>query len=146
MTITQTISNEIAQLTSGNVIYNDNIAQWKYLLQSYIGGDEYRRAGHLTRYQLETDAEYNARLRSTPLENHCQSVVSVYNSFLFRKEPDREYGSAEMLPELKDFLEDADLDGRDLDNFMKEVSTWASVFGHAWIMVAKPNVGATTRA
>jgi len=142
----QTISNEIAQLTSGNTIYNDNIAQWKYLLQSYIGGDEYRRAGHLTRYQLETDAEYNSRLRTTPLENHCQSVVSVYNSFLFRQQPDRDYGSAEMLPELKDFLEDADLDGRNLDSFMKDISTWASVFGHAWIMVAKPNVGATTRA
>ena len=29
---------------------------------------------------------------------------------------------------------------------MKDLSIWASVFGHAWMMVIKPNVGATTQA
>lgn len=142
----QTLANEIAKATSGNKIYDTYLPQWRYLLESYIGGEEYRTAGHLTRYQLESDAEYKARLRSTPLDNHCQSVISVYNSFLFRKEPEREYGSMTPLPELEDFLNDADMDGRSLDAFMKDVSTWSSVFGHCWIIVAKPNVGAVTRA
>ena len=146
MNVTETIANEIAQLISGNNIYNSYYPQWKYLLESYVGGQEYRDAGHLTRYQLETDQEYYARLRSTPLDNHCQSVVSVYNSFLFREGPDREFGAMTNMPELKDFLDDADMDGRSLDAFMKDVSTWASVFGHCWIMLAKPNVGAVTRA
>lgn len=142
----QTISIEIAKLVSGNNIYETYLPQWKYLLESYVGGEEYRRAGHLTRYQLETDAEYTARLKATPLENHCQSVVSVFNSFLFREEPDREFGMISMLPELQDFLNDADLDGRSLDSFMKDVSTWSSVFGHSWIIISKPNVGAVTQA
>ena len=146
MNVLETISNEVSTLVSGNDIYNTYQPRWKYLLESYMGGEEYRRAGHLTRYQLETDSEYAARLRSTPLENHCQSVVSVYNSFLFRQSPEREFGSLEGLPEIEDFLKDADLDGRSLNAFMKDVSTWASVFGHCWIMVAKPNVGAITRA
>lgn len=142
----QTVDQQIAAIASANEIYQDNQAVWKYLLESYLGGEDYRRAGHLTRYQLETDGEYAARLRSTPLENHCKSVISVYNSFLFREAPERDFGSITNLPDLQDYLNDADLDGRSLDNFMKDVATWASVFGHAWILMTKPNVGAETRA
>jgi hypothetical protein len=146
MSITQQIAKEIQQLTSSNIIYNDYIEQWRYLFQSYIGGEEYRKAGHLTRYQLESPGEYNARLRRTPLDNHCQSVISVYNSFLFREEPDRDFDNNGVSFDLEMFLRDADLDGRSLNAFMKDVSTWASVFGHCWIIVAKPNLGAATRA
>jgi len=146
MNVIETLSNEVAQLISGNQIYQSYQARWKYLLESYVGGEEYRRAQHLTRYQLETEAEYQARLRATPLENHCQSVISVYNSFLFREEPDREFNGIEYMPELEDFLKDADLDGRSLNNFMKDVATWSSVFGHTFILVSKPDVGALTRA
>ena len=146
MNVTQTLSAEIAAIVSGNKIYETLRPQWQYLLESYLGGKEYRDAGHLTRYQLETDAEYYARLRTTPLENHCQSVISVYNSFLFRECPHREFGMIEELPALKEFLKDADFDGRSLDAFMKDVSTWSSVFGHSWIIVAKPYVGANTLA
>lgn len=146
MNVTQTLSTEIAAIVSGNQLYETLTPQWKYLLESYLGGKEYRDAGHLTRYQLETDAEYYARLRTTPLENHCQSVISVYNSFLFRENPEREFGMLENSPELKDFCKDADFDGRSINSFMKDVATWASVFGHCWIIMAKPNVGAATLA
>jgi hypothetical protein len=127
-------------------MYQSYFPQWQYLLESYVGGQEYRDAQHLTRYQLETDPEYQARLRTTPLENHCSSVISVYNSFLFREDPEREFAGLDMLPELEDFLYDADFDGRSLNSFMKDVATWSSVFGHCWIMVSKPNVGAVTVA
>jgi hypothetical protein len=142
----ETLANEIATLTSGNKLYDTYQTIWKYLLESYVGGEEYRNAGHLTRYQLETNNEYSARLRATPLENHCQSVISVYNSFLFREEPDRDFGNNTQSFELEMFLRDADLDGRSLNAFMKDVATWSSVFGTAWIVVSKPNVGAVTVA
>jgi len=146
MDLMQTIENDIAAALSGNDIYNAYRDHWKYLLESYLGGEEYRKAGHLTRYQLETDSEYDSRLRSTPLENHCQSVVSVYNSFLFRESPDREFMSIGAVPELDPFIWNCDMDGRSFDQFMKDVSTWSSVFGHCWILMAKPNTGAVTRA
>lgn len=142
----QTITQDISKVISANDIYLTYKPIWTYLLESYIGGEEYRRAQHLTRYQLETDGEYRARLRNTPLQNHCQSVISVYNSFLFREPPERDYAQIENLPELQDFLRDADFDGRSLNHFMKDVATYSSVFGHCWIIVAKPDVGATTRA
>jgi len=146
MSISQTVSDEIARLLAGNTLYEDNRRQWRYLLESYLGGDEYRKAGHLTRYQLETDGEYQARLRTTPLENHCQSVISVYNSFLFRETPKRDFSNNTESFELEMFLRDADHDGRNLNSFMKDVATWSSVFGACWIIISKPNVGAVTLA
>ena len=146
MATTANIKEIITELTSGNSLYNKHIHQWTYLLESYLGGEDYRRGGHLTRYAMETDEEYAARLRATPLDNHCHSVISVYNSFLFREKPQRNFNGLERQSDIEDFLKDADLDGRSLDSFMKEVSTWSSVFGHCWIMVTKPNVGAVTRA
>ena len=146
MNVIETLSTELKKLLTGNELYQNYDEQWQYLLESYVGGKEYKEAGHLTRYVLETDAEYSARLRTTPLENHCASVISVYNSFLFREEPKRDFDNNGMTFELEMFLRDADFDGRSLNAFMKDVATWASVFGHAWIIVSKPNVGAVTVA
>lgn len=146
MAIIQTVDEQLARLGSYNRMYNYNRNNWKYLLVSYLGGDDYRRAGLLTKYQLESDTEYQARLNATPLENHCKSVVGIYMSFLFRNCPEREMNSIEGWPEVDSFLEDADLEGRDLDSFMKDVSTWSAVFGHCWVLVTKPNLGLATRA
>lgn len=146
MSIIQVVDEQLGKIASPNRFYNYNRANWRFLLVSYMGGEDYKRYQLLTRYALETDAEYAQRLNQTPLHNHCKSVISVFNSFLFQRSPERNLATLESLPETQQFLEDADLDGRDLDSFMKEVSTWASVFGHCWILVTKPNVGAQTRA
>lgn len=139
------IINDAGEFLSGNTTYTSYKSQWQFMFESYVGGEEYKTAGHLTRYVNESPGEYAARLESTPLQNHCNSVISVYNSFLFRSPPERNYGSIENLPELQDFLDDADFDGRSFNSFMKDVSTYASIFGHTWVMLAKPNIGATTR-
>lgn len=140
----QLLKNAVQQAMAKNPIYTAYSEQWRYLLESYVGGDEYRQAEHLVRYQLESQAEYSARLASTPLDNQCQGVISVYNSFLFRTPPERELEMSG--PDVDDFLKDADLDGQSLDNFMKDVATWSSVFGHCWTMVTKPQGTAQTRA
>lgn len=144
------MSNTLIELykrvTSSNYHYNQNYNRWLFYLESYMGGEEYRKGQHLTKYQLESEAEYQARLDVTPLDNHCRSVVNVYNSFMFREMPERELGSLVMDVTVEDFLKDADLEGRSLNAVMKEVSTWTSVFGHVWMLLSKPNVGAVTRA
>ena len=141
----QLISNAYNLATSANETYNRYRDRWNYLLESYMGGEDYRLGNHLTRYSLETDLEYGARLRATPLDNHCKSVIQVYTSFLFRSAVERDFGNLTMDPALEDFMYDADYDGRSFDSFMKEVSTWSSVFGHTFVMVAKPNIGANNR-
>lgn len=125
--------------------FQKNRDRWRFLLESYMGGKMYRDAGHLTKYTLETEGEYNSRLRNTPLDNHCKSVISVYISFLFRETPDRDLDSI-YSPELEQFMKDADLDGRSFNAFMKEVSIWSSVFGHCWVLMTKPSIDAATAA
>lgn len=139
-----TLHDDYRVITSTNREYQRNRDRWEFLMYSYVGGEEYRRQGYLTKYQLETGAEYNQRLMTTPLDNHCQSVIGVYISYLFRENPEREMESWEYNPSVKAFLEDADMDGRTLDHFMKDVAIWSSVFGHCWIVMTKPNVGAQT--
>lgn len=133
-------------VVSNNYLYNDYKDRWQFYLQSYLGGSEYRGAGHLVRYQLETQKEYLSRLDSTPLDNHCKSVIQTYVSFLFREPPQRDFEANGEDFTLEMFLRDADLEGRSLNAFMKDIAIWSSVFGHCWCMVTKPNVGAVTLA
>ena len=141
-----TLQQDYIALSSTHQLYLKHRDRWEFLMQSFVGGKEYRDAGHLTRYVLESDGEYQARLRNTPLDNHCASVIQTYNSFLFRTEPKREFESWQGNWAVEDFLKDCDYEGRSFDDFMKEVSTWSAVFGHLWVMVTKPNVGAETLA
>ena len=141
----ETLIEQYLHVTTTNRLWTRNRDRWEFLLESYMGGVEWQRGLHLTKYVNETSGEYQARITATPLENHCKSVISTYISFLFREPCEREFGSIEYDPALQEFLEDADHDGRSFDAFMKEVSVWASVFGHVWVLVVKPNVGAQTK-
>lgn len=141
----QTIQQQVSKYLAGNEIYSSYEKQWTYLFESYMGASEYRTGQHLYKYMLETNNEYTSRLNNTPYENHCSSIISVYNSFLFKTPPLRDLNSLSNLSETEDFLKDADMDGRSFNNFMKDVSTYASIFGHTWCMLVKPNVGAVSR-
>ena len=65
----QLLTTEVAQAVSGNAIYDAYKSQWRYMLESYMGGMEYQNAQHLVKYQLETESEYQNRLDTTPLQN-----------------------------------------------------------------------------
>lgn len=132
--------------SSTNTLYTRNRDRWQFLGDSHAGGDDFRNGGYLYRYQLETDQDYSKRLKSTPLDNQCKSLISLYISFLFREAPTRDWSQFETNPVILDILEDADRDGRSMDAFMKDVAIWSSVYGHAWVCVAKPNVDAVTLA
>ena len=145
MDVIDLLEYDIDSVTSGNATYTYYQDYWQYLFESYMGGEEYRSAGHLVRYQNESPQEYAARLRNTPLQNHCASVIQVYNGFLFRLPPHRNFGSMEDAPQLEQFLKDADRDGRSFNAFMKDVATYSSIFGHSWVIVSKPFLGQNTR-
>lgn len=142
----QTFQNAYLQATAGNTTYSRNQLRWKFLLDSYTGGQAYREGAYLQRYALENDTQYAVRLNNTPLDNQVRSLISLYTSFLFRTEPERDFGVLEDNPTIEDICKDADLDGRNLNAFMKDVAQWAAVFGHCWVAVSKPDVGAITLA
>ena len=142
----QTLLDDYTALSSSNWLWTRNRDRWQFLYESFVGGEEYRRAGHLTKYQLETPNEYAARLATTPLDNHCASVIQTYISFLFREQAERDFNDWEGYEDLESFLRDADMEGKSFENFMKQVAIWSSVFGHAWVIMTKPNIGQFTQA
>ena len=120
--------------------------RWGYYIRSFLGGEEYREGRYLQEYNLELENEFEKRLVFTPLDNHCRNIVHIYSSFLFRVPPTRQLGSLEDDQTVNMFLDDADLEGRSYNGLLREIQTYASVYGHCWIMVDKPNSNAKTRA
>ena len=142
----QTLLDDYTALASTHWLYMRNRDRWEFLYNSYAGGEEYRQAGYLTKYVLETPGEYQARLNNTPLDNHCQSTIATYVSFMFREHPERDLADWQYMSDVEDFLKDCDMEGRSLDAFMKQVSIWSSVFGHSWVIMTKPFIGQQTAA
>lgn len=137
------MSNEITQTHQE---YKNNVTRWEFFLRSYMGGDEYKLGNYLTKYINEDQKEYERRLELTPIDNHCRNIVHIYSSYLWRVAPVRNFNSLDGNPLLQYFLDDADMEGRSFNAFMKEAQIWASVYGHVWVILDKPKSNAGTRA
>jgi hypothetical protein len=126
--------------------YERKMNDWNFHYRSYLGGQDYENGYFLHRYILETEEEYLKRAEFTPLDNHCRNVIQIYSSFLFRVPPTRNFGSLTGDPQLQQFLMDADFDGRQYNNVIREAQVNASIYGTCWLIVDKPNSNAKTRA
>ena len=67
-----------------NSAWQENVERWMFLIDSYLGGKNYRDGKYLTAYAMESQEDYESRLDSTPYDNHVKAIVAIYNSFLFR--------------------------------------------------------------
>ena len=126
--------------------YENHYQRWQFLNASYMGGHEYRLGKYLTRYVYESDSEYMQRLLSTPLDNHVKSVVHTYNSFIYRHPVKRDFGTLSMNPELEAFLEDADLEGRSWESFMRDINIQSTIYGSTLVLLDRPQSNAGTKA
>lgn len=140
------MSKEYDHVMGTHPVYDKHIKRYRYLYQSYMGGEAYKYGEHLTKYINESEAEYEERVAVTPLDNHCKGVVSIYNSFLFKNPPVRNLANLSDNPSVQAMIKDADLEGRNLNTFMKDIATYSAIFGHAYILVSKPQSNSRTRA
>lgn len=134
------------QILLRHELYDNYAGRWEYYIRSFLGGEEYKGGRYLQEYNLELENEFEKRLQFTPLDNHCRNIVHIYSSFLFRVLPTRKLESLNDDPATQMFLDDADLEGRSFDALLREVQTYASVYGHCWLLLDKPNSNARTRA
>jgi len=134
------------ELVSTHETYQENQDNWEFHLRSFLGGKDYQDGGYLLKYIQEDVKEYDKRVSITPLDNHCKNVVSIYSSFVWRIPPTRNLGNLNNDVAAKAMLEDADLDGRSFNAFMRDAQTWSDVYGHCWMIVDKPESNAKTRA
>ena len=84
-----------AELEGVHRLYRANCAEWEFFRQAYLGGREWEEAELLYRYVHELGPEFAERLRQTPMENHCKSVVHTYSGFIWRDPPKRSFGRLE---------------------------------------------------
>ncbi len=134
------------EILKRNDHYTALASKWEYYIRSYLGGEEYKDGRYLQEYSLELEIELNKRLTYTPLDNHCRNIVHIYASFLFRNKPTRMMGNLENDKTVPMFMNDADLEGRAYTALLREMQTYASVYGHCWAILDKPNSNAMTRA
>jgi hypothetical protein len=133
-------------MQQGHPEWSLNITRWRFLINSYLGGQDFKDGKYLQGYMMESEGDYESRVENTPLDNHVKAIVAIYNSFLFRKPPKRTFGSIANDPSLESFLNDADLEGRTFNSLMRDISTYASVYGNVWCVLDKPQTTAYTRA
>jgi hypothetical protein len=129
-----------------NKIYKENIEDWKLFHAAYTGGRKWREMKLLYQYASETLVQLDKRIQHTPIENHCEGVISTYSGFIWRDPPKRNFGKLNNNVFLNALLKDADREGTTLNEFMKQVLIWGSVFGVIWVMVDKPAVATQTKA
>jgi len=134
------------QATETHKDYAETLNNWEYYIRSYNGGYDYMIGQYLSRYNLELDNEFNQRLANTPCDNHCRNIIQIYSSFLFRVRPSRDFGSMEDEASLESFLKDADLDGNNLNSVIKHAQNYASIYGHCFMVLDKPNIQTETKA
>jgi len=126
--------------------YKETVTNWEYYIRSYNGGYDYTLGQYLNRYNLELDNEFNQRLANTPCDNHCRNVIQIYSSFLFRVKPSRNFESLSEEQSLESFMKDADLEGNNFNSVIKQAQNYASIYGHCFMVLDKPNIQTSTRA
>lgn len=140
---------DLDNILSTHAVYSDVAAQSEYLFRSYIGGELYREGQFLTHYIGEETGpgdQYRKRLFSTHLDNHVQTTVDIYRSFLFREAPVRNLGRLIDNPLVQEWIEDTDQEGQGMNSFLKTANDLAMVMGSVWILVDKPSYKVNTVA
>ena len=133
-------------ITELHTDYQETVTNWQYYIRSYNGGYDYMTGQYLSRYNLELDNEFNQRLANTPCDNHCKNIIQIYSSFLFRVRPSRDFGEMADEASLDSFLKDADLDGNNLNSVIRQAQNYASIYGHCFMILDKPNITTSTKA
>ena len=134
-----------AELEGVHRVYREHCGEWEFFRTAYLGGREWEEAGLLYRYVHELGPELAERLRQTPMENHCKSVVHTYSGFIWRVPPKRSFGALEGNRAAAALNGNADKEGGSLNEVMKEVQIWSSVFGCVWVVMDKPAVRGATK-
>ena len=129
-----------------NSVFTANSEDWKMFEAAYKGGRAWKQMNYLYQYINETAVQLQERVKQTPLENHCEGVVSTYSGFIWREPPKRNLGKLNNNVPLNALLQDADREGTPYNEFMKQVLIWGSVYGVVWVIVDKPNSSAYTKA
>lgn len=126
------------ELKQTHELYVDYLPEWEFFIAAYFGGKMYRDGEYLVQHPFESSENYIRRKAIAYYYNYCQSIIDIYSSHLYRKAPERGYGSLEGTTLFDNFINDADLEKNTFPQFMKDAERFASIYGRVSIIVDKP--------
>ncbi len=126
--------------------YDALMDEWAFYIRAYFGGKMYRDGDYLLQHPFESTTNYSRRKEIAYYYNYCGPIVDIFVSHLFRKDAKRDYGSLTTDPLFDAFWWDADLEGSNFTQFMRDAQRFASIYGRVSIIVDKPIVTTSTEA
>ncbi len=126
------------ELTKRHPDYDILAPEWLFFIRSYFGGKPYKDGNYLLQHPFESAANYNRRKATSYYYNYCAPIVDIFVSHLFRKKPERDFGSFTLNPLFQSFRIDCDLEGSSIDQFMREAQRLAAIYGRVSIVVDMP--------
>ena len=105
---------------------------WDFLEETYNGGRQWFK-NNVFKYHKEGTKEFNKRVERAYRFNHTREVVDLVNKYIFKTDIVRNRQDAP--DHVKRFWERTTKNNFGIDEFMKEVSKKASIFGRVWVVV-----------
>jgi hypothetical protein len=122
--------------------YDANKENWKRLLDAYYGTGGYANGNYLDKYDKESKAKYASRKAVSYYPNYVESVIDTYKGHIFKRAP-AVTGDNDVL---KEFNNATNIEGTiGIQELMEDAFVIASVCGHSYIVVDKPNEAVNTR-
>lgn len=137
---------KVSELKETNVLYDKNVAEWKFLMACYEGAKELIALGYLNKHERESQDNYNRRKDEAYGFSYSKSVVDLLSFYLFKKPVKRSMGDLQEDEQWGAFVKDANLYGDSFDFFLLSQARYASIMGSVGILVDKPSVEKQTRA
>ena len=153
-------------------IYKRYANYWNFLLESYEGGLDYTNAmitkdgknagvlntmwnyfvngiqqntqttnGNLFMHPKERDQDYNRRVNMSYYYNFCAPIIDIYSDHLFKQAVIVEY--AEIETTINNIENDIDRQGSSIQEFRKQMSDMAQLYGHCFVIVDSPDISDT---
>ena len=131
-------------LEQAHPVYKDNIKEWHFFNDSYIGGKQYiqSKEEYLIRHARENTSLFKIRKDRAFFVNYCQAIIDTYKSHLNRETPRVEVDADGW----EEFEKDVNRKNDSLIEFRHDWQVMAMNLGHTFVIVDKPNVDAQTRA
>ena len=143
------------ELLAAHPTYKNFINEWKFFINSYLGGKFYRDGDYLLRHPFESLENYKRRKDIAYFYNYCAPIIDLFTSYLTKDQPQRTYGSLSsdvVTPPRKpitlfdSFWWDVDFEGTNFEQFMREAQRYASIYGMVSIIIDKPALAVETQA
>ena len=115
-----------------------NTWDYQFLTDAYTGLGGFKDGSYLIRYPRETDAKYNRRKQLAVYPNFVKKIVDTFVNFVFKNPPVRDTSKT---PEYAEFIEDTDLKGTYIDDFMRHICKLSLIFGTVFVVVDVPKGG-----